>query len=93
MKGNYANHIGTTASVYMAAVLQYLCAKVLDLTKAETANAKKKRIVPRHIMLAIKKDYDLDQLLKNVLIPEAGVLATINPASLQIGDRTPSQEY
>ena len=51
-KGNYAERVGAGAPVYLAAVLEYLSAAVLDLTE----NATHSRIIPRNLQLAIQHD-------------------------------------
>lgn len=43
---------------------------------------KKKRINPRHIMLAVKRDTELDQLLHGVTFADGGVVPHINPVLL-----------
>lgn len=77
MKGNYANHVQTKSAVFMAAVLEYLTAEVLEIAQFETMKAKKQRITPRHLMLAVRRDADMNELLKNVTITEAGVMPTV----------------
>lgn len=77
MKGNYANRIQTGSAVYMAAVLEYLCADILDIVGSETKKTKKQRITPRQIMLAVRTDSELNELLKNVTFSEAGVVPTV----------------
>lgn len=79
MKGYYAKHIQAGSAVYLAGVLEYLVAEISDIAVTEAMNAKRQRITPRHIMLAIRKDSDVDELLKDVTISEAGVLPTVNP--------------
>lgn len=74
MKGNYANRIQTGSAVYMAGVLEYLVAEIFDIAGAEAIKANKQRITPRHIMLAIRTDSALNELLKDVTISAAGVL-------------------
>ncbi len=62
----------------MSAALEYLCAEILDIAEGEARQAERQRINPRHLMLAIRKDADLDVLLKTVTISEAGVLPTVS---------------
>jgi len=81
-KGRYSKRVGGGASVYLAAVLEYLAAEVLELAGNAAKDNKKTRIVPRHILLAIRNDEELNKLLGNTTISEGGVLPYINPTLL-----------
>lgn len=70
-------------AVFLAAVLDYLVFEVISETVPFTRQAKKKRITPRHIRQCIRSDPDLDQLLHNVIFPEAGVMPHIEPFLFQ----------
>uniref|UniRef100_A0A023FWL6 Histone H2A n=1 Tax=Amblyomma parvum TaxID=251391 RepID=A0A023FWL6_AMBPA len=80
-KGNYAERVGAGAPVYMAAVLEYLAAEVLELAGNAARDNNKTRITPRHIQLAVRNDEELSKLLSGVTISEGGVLPHI-PAEL-----------
>jgi histone H2A len=69
--------IGAGAPVYLSAVMEYLCAEILELSGNAARDNKKCRIVPRHVMLAVRNDEELNRLLKSVIIPGGGVLPNI----------------
>ncbi|KQK05873.1 probable histone H2A.4 [Brachypodium distachyon] len=80
--GRYAKRVGTGAPVYLAAVLEYLAAEVLELAGNAARDNKRNRIIPRHVLLAIRNDEELGKLLAGVTIAYGGVLPNINPVLL-----------
>lgn len=80
--GNYAERIGGGAPVYLAAVLEYLTAEILELAGNAARDNRKTRIIPRHIQLAIRNDEELNSLLSNVTLAQGGVLPNIQAALL-----------
>ncbi|XP_034463834.1 core histone macro-H2A.2 isoform X1 [Hippoglossus hippoglossus] len=80
--GTHKYRIGMGAPVYMAAVIEYLAAEILELAGNAARDNKKGRITPRHIKLAVANDEELNQLLRGVTISNGGVLPRIHPELL-----------
>jgi len=76
-QGSYAERVGEGAPVYLAAVLEYLTAEILELAGNAARDNEKKRIIPRHLQLAIRNDEELNKLLDGVTIAQGGVLPHI----------------
>ncbi|KAM6381935.1 histone H2A-like [Alca torda] len=80
--GNYADRISPAAAIYLAAVLEYLSAEILELAGNAAQENKKTRIRPRHIQLAVRNDDELNKLFSCVTIAQGGVLPNVLPELL-----------
>ncbi|NWT64286.1 H2AX protein, partial [Prunella himalayana] len=76
-RGTYAARIGSGAAIYLAAVMEYVTAEVLELAGNAAHENRKTRILPRHIQLAVRNDEELNKLFASVTIPQGGVLPNI----------------
>eukprot|EP00923_Selenidium_pygospionis_P035463 GHVN01061886.1.p2 GENE.GHVN01061886.1~~GHVN01061886.1.p2 ORF type:complete len:139 (-),score=24.59 GHVN01061886.1:956-1372(-) len=77
-KGRFAKRVGAGAPVYMAAVLEYLCAELLELAGNAAKDVGKGRIMPRHIQLAVRSDEELNKFLGGITIASGGVMPNIH---------------
>ena len=54
----------------------------MELAGNAARDNKKNRIIPRHVLLAVRNDEELGKLLAGVTIAHGGVLPNINPVLL-----------
>ncbi|NXC43524.1 H2A1K protein, partial [Penelope pileata] len=78
-RGNYSDRVSPGSAIYLAAVLEYLTAEILELAGNAARENKKARIVPRHIQLAVRNDEELSRLFSCVTIAQGGVLPNVLP--------------
>ncbi len=88
-QGRYSRRVGVGAPVYLAAVLEYLTAEILELAGNAARDNKKVRIVPRHVMLAVRNDEELNKLLADVTIASGGVIPNIHTVLLPTAQKEP----
>ncbi|THV08002.1 histone H2A [Dendrothele bispora CBS 962.96] len=74
--------VSAGAPVFLAAVLEYLLAEILETAGFQTREQQKSRMTARDITLAIKGDSELDKLFDKVTISEGGVVPYIQPQLL-----------
>ena len=81
-KGLYGKRIGSKAPVYLAAVLEYLTAEVLELAMNTARDNKRLRVTMRHLQLGVRNDEEFNALLGGVTIANGGVLPNIHTVLL-----------
>jgi histone H3/H4 len=67
MRQKWRAPVGKTAAVYMAAVLEYIAAEILELAGNASKDMRVKIITPRHITLGVRGDEELDTLFPGTL--------------------------
>ena len=81
-QGGFSKRVGAGAPVYLAAVLEYLTAELLELAGNAAKDNKRSRIIPRHIQLAVRNDEELNKFLGGVTVAQGGVLPNIHAVLL-----------
>lgn len=67
-QGRFTERLGGTAGAFMAAVLEYLTAEILELAGDLCTEDGMKTIKPKHINLGIRSDIELAKLVANTQI-------------------------
>lgn len=92
-RGRYSQRIGSDAPVYLAAVLEYLVAEMLELAGVAAKANRKSRITPRFLQLAVRQDAELDELLDGVTFSQGGVVPHIEKALLPKTGKATSDKH
>merc|ERR1711967_148267 len=80
--GRYTARVGAGAPVYCAAVMEYLCAEVLELAGNAAKDNRRQRVTPRFILLAVRNDEELSNFFANATVAQGGVLPHTLPSLL-----------
>ncbi|XP_069617542.1 late histone H2A.L3-like isoform X1 [Ranitomeya imitator] len=89
--GNYAEKIDGDASVYLTAILEYLCVEVLKLSVNAAKEDEKTKILVPHIQLVVRNDEELSKLFGGVPTAEEGVLPNIH--AVLVPEKTKKGSY
>ncbi|KAJ1728219.1 histone H2A [Coemansia sp. Benny D160-2] len=76
-RGNYAQSIGKAVPVYLAAVLEYLTAEILESACDAAHKECRRRIIPRHLQFVAHTDEEINDIL-NFAIAQSGALPNIH---------------
>jgi len=78
----YKCRLGSDAPVYLAAVLEYITAEILELSGNTARDNRKTNITARHLYLAIHNDEEVNKLFKKRVLAGGGVLPNIHSVLL-----------
>jgi len=71
-EGRYSKRVGASAACYMAAVLEYVVAEIIEVSSDVADEHKKHALTPRHVQIAIRNDEELSKLFANCTINLGG---------------------
>jgi len=86
-----------TAATFLASVVEYMISEVVELSANCAIDQKKKSICPRHVMLAIRNDEELETFFKGVTFTSSGSLVQVHqnllpPSTKSKKSETPAAE-
>ena len=82
LKAFHSGPIGRGAPVYLAAVIEYIVAEVMELSGNAARDNKRVRVTNRHLELAVHNDEELHRLFKHVTFASGGVIPHIHAVLL-----------
>jgi histone H2A len=82
-QGRYASRTGRSAGVFMAAVLEYITAEVLELAGNICLDRKHRIITPKDINIGVRGDEELQKLMSSACISQGSNPTGINEALVQ----------
>ena len=82
-QGRYSERIGGSSGAFLASVLEYLVAEILESAGNLCQEHKKRIIQPKHINLAFRHDEELAKMITHTTITQGGMVQHINEKLLQ----------
>lgn len=87
----YVDRLGQGAPIYLAAVVEYIAAEILELAGNAARDNKKQRIKPRHVLLAVRNDEELNKMFLHAILG-GGVVPNIHSRLLKVSKKSQHQE-
>ena len=72
-----SKRVGKDAAVYLAAVLEYLAAEVLELAGNAARDNHRVRVSARHLLLALRHDEELNLLTAGITLSQVPFLISL----------------
>ena len=76
-QGRFSARQSSSSGCFMAGVLEYLTAEILELAGNVCEQQKKKTISPKHLNLGVRSDDELSKLMAEVTVAQGGMLPNI----------------
>jgi len=76
--GRFSERVSISAGCFLAGVLEWMCAEILEPAANICVEKKKKLIAPNHINLAIRSDEEFNMLMCETVIASGGKVPYIN---------------
>ena len=73
-----SERISVSAGAYIAGVLEYICAEILEMAGNVCEEAGRKTIAPKHINLGVRADQELNKMMSNIVISQGGMLPNVH---------------
>ena len=77
-EGRLSERISVTAGAFMAGVLEYICAEILEMAGNVAEEQGRKTITPKHINLGVRADAELNKMMNNIVISQGGMLPNVH---------------
>lgn len=91
IRNNTTKHVGEASPIYLAAVIEYMCAELIELAGNSCRDSRKIIMMPRDLMLVIAGDIEIQELSNdiNFVVIGGGVVPNIHSSFLpSVDDKT-----